>query len=107
MAESTGRVTIAQDVLHTIARLTTLSVPGVSRLGARPGLRRAGDGIYVDVIDNQVKVEVYVVVGPDVNMREVGKAIQSEIARSMKEIVGMDVANVNVHIQDVEASAGP
>jgi len=106
MAESMGRVTIAQEVLLTITRLTTLGVPGVSRLGARPGLRRAGDGVHVDVTDNQVEVEVYVVVGPDVNMRDVGKAIQSEIARSMKEIVGMDVANVNVHIQDVEAPAG-
>lgn len=104
MAESAGRITIAHDVLHTIVRLTTLGVPGVARLGARHGLRRAGDGVHVDVTDNRVEVEVYVVVGRDVNMREVGQAIQSEIARSMKEIVGMDVANVNVYIQDVETS---
>jgi len=105
MAESTGRITIAHDVLRTIVRLTTLGVPGVTRLGARHGRRRAGDGVHVDVADNRVEVEVYVVVGTDVNMRNVGQAIQAEIARSMKEIVGMDVANVSVYIQDVETSA--
>jgi uncharacterized alkaline shock family protein YloU len=47
-------------------------------------------------------VDVYVVVAPEVNMREVGQAIQAEIARAMQEIVGMEVSTVNVHIQDVE-----
>ena len=106
MAESTGRVTVAQQVLDTIVQLTTLNVPGVARLGARSALRRGGDGVQVDVADNHVNVEVYVIVQPEVNMREVGKTIQSEIARAMKEMVGMDVSTVNVHIQDVEAAAG-
>ena len=105
MAESTGRVTIAQEVLNTIARLTTLSVPGVSHLGSRRTLGRSGDGVEVVVNDNQVAVDVFVIVEPDRNLREIGQMIQSEIARSMQEIVGMEVVTVNVHIQDVEAPA--
>jgi uncharacterized alkaline shock family protein YloU len=101
-----GRVTIAQQVLDTIVQLTTLNVPGVARLGARGALRRAGDGVHVEVADQQVNVEVYVIVTADANMREVGKAIQTEIARAMHEIVGMDVATVHVHVQDVEAQTG-
>jgi len=106
MSENQGRVTIAQNVLDTIAQLTTLNVPGVSRLGARSPLRRAGDGVHVEVFDQRVNVDVYVVVQPEVNMRDVGQAIQVEIARAMKDMVGMDVAAVNVHIQDVEAAPG-
>lgn len=105
MAESTGRVTIAQEVLNTIARLTTLSVPGVSHLGSRRALGRSGDGVEVVVNDNQVAVDVFVIVEPDHNLREIGQMIQSEIARSMQEIVGMEAVTVNVHIQDVEAPA--
>jgi len=107
MTQSMGRVTIAQQVLDTIAQLTTLNVPGVARLGARGALRRSGDGVRVGVADNRVSVDVYVIITPDANMREVGKAIQTEIARAMHEIVGMEVAEVNVHIQDVEAQAEP
>ncbi|HEY4688663.1 MAG TPA: Asp23/Gls24 family envelope stress response protein [Anaerolineae bacterium] len=107
MSESQGRVTIAQNVLDTIVQLTTLNVPGVARLGARSAFRRSKDGIHVEVVEHQVNVDVYVVVLPDVNMYEVGKTIQAEIARAMKEIVGMEVTIVNVHIQDVEAVAGP
>ncbi len=106
MAPSMGRVTVAQQVLDTIAQLTTLNVPGVARLGTRGALRRAGDGVHVEVADNRVNVEVYVIVTADANMREVGKEIQAEMARAMHEIVGMDVATVNVHIQDVEAHPG-
>ncbi len=106
MAESIGRITIAQSVLDTIVQLTTLNVPGVSRLGARSALRRGGDGVRVEVTDHHVDVDVYVIVQPETNMREVAKTIQSEIARAMHEMIGMDVATVNVHIQDVEALAG-
>lgn len=106
MAQSMGRITIAQQVLDTIAQLTTLNVPGVARLGTRASLRRGGDGVRVEVDDHKVNVEVYVVVTPDANMRDVGKTIQTEIARAMQDIVGMDVATVNVHIQDVATPGG-
>lgn len=99
--ETVGRVTVAQSVLHEIVRLTTLGVAGVSRLGTH----RSGDGVHVDVIDGRVEVDVYVIVAPDVNIRETAQNIQTEVARSMQEIIGMDVSNVNVYVQDVEAPA--
>ena len=100
-----GRVTVAQRVLDAIAQLTTLNVPGVVRLAARGGLRRGSDGVRVDVVDDKVFVDVYVIVTHDANMRQIGKEIQAEIARAMNQIVGMDPAEVNVHIQDVEPPA--
>ncbi len=106
MAESTGRVTVAQEVISTIVRLTTIGVEGVSRFGGRPGLGRSSDGVHIAVKDNQVEVDVYVIVKPETNMREVATQIQSDIARSIEEMVGMQVSTVNVHIQDVEPPAG-
>jgi uncharacterized alkaline shock family protein YloU len=100
-----GRITVAQRVLDTIAQLTTLNVPGVARLATRGGLRRGADGVRVDVVDDKVFVDVYVIVTHGANMRQIGKQIQVEIARAMNQIVGMDAAEVNVHIQDVEPPA--
>ena len=106
MTESMGRVTVSQDVLNTIVRLTTLGVEGVARLDKRSGRRRGAEGFHVEVSDNQAKVDVYVILKPDTNLREIGRSIQAEIARSLQEMVGMQAATVNVHIQDVEPPAG-
>jgi len=101
MSESMGRVTVSQEVLNTIVRLTTLGVEGVARFDKRPGRRRGADGYHIEVGDNQADVTVYVVVKPEISLREVGQNIQSEIARALQELVGMQAARVNVYIQDV------
>jgi uncharacterized alkaline shock family protein YloU len=103
--ESHGTITIATNVLTTIARLTTMNVEGIARLGASGQLLQTPSGISVRVVEGRVKADIYIVVKPDVNFFEVGQKVQHDIARSIKEIVGMDVEAVNVHIQDVDYTA--
>ena len=100
--ESQGTITIATTVLNTIARLTTLSVPGVSRMGNNGQLLQPASGTTVKVINGKVKADIFVVVRSDANFYETGQKIQQEVTRSIKEIVGMDVQAINVYIQDVE-----
>jgi uncharacterized alkaline shock family protein YloU len=103
-----GRITIAPGVLATIARLTALAVPGVVRLTTSPGVQRllGQDGVKIEVVQDRAQVEVYVVTGQDVNMLNVGHQIQTEVTRAIHDIVGMEVASVDVHIEDV-ANATP
>lgn len=98
-----GTITIAPEVLETIARLTTLAVPGVVRLTTPPGVKRllGHDGVKIEVTGNAVQVQVYVVAGPDANLLSVGRQIQNEVTRAIQDLVGMDVASVDVHIEDV------
>jgi uncharacterized alkaline shock family protein YloU len=98
-----GRITIAPEVLETIARLTTLAVPGVARVTSAPGMRRflRHDGVKIEVIGNSVRVKLYVVTEPHVSMISVGRQIQAEVTRAIQEIVGMGVQSVDVHIEDV------
>ena len=100
--ESQGTITIATTVLNTIARLTALSVPGVSRMGNNGQLLQPASGTLVKVVNGQVKADIFVVVRSDSNFYETGQKIQLEVSRSIKEIVGMDVQAINVYIQDVE-----
>ncbi len=100
--ESQGTITIATTVLNTIARLTALSVRGVSRMGNNGQLLQPNIGTNVKVVDGKVKADIFVVLRPDANFYETGHKIQQEVARSIKEIVGMDVQAINVYIQDVE-----
>ncbi len=98
-----GKITVAPEVLETIARLTTLAVPGVARLVSPAGVRRLlrHNGVKLEVIGNSVRVELYVVTEPDANMLNVGRQIQAEVTRAIQDMVGMEVQSVDVHIEDV------
>jgi uncharacterized alkaline shock family protein YloU len=100
--ESQGTITIATTVLNTIARLTTLGVPGVAHMGNNGQLLQTNIGTTVKVVNGKVKADIFVVVRSDANFYETGQKIQQEVTRSIKEIVGMDVQAINVYIQDVE-----
>lgn len=98
-----GKTTIAPQVLETIARLTTLAVPGVARVTSSPGMLRLlrQDGVEIEVIGNSVRVKLYVVTEPHTNMLGVGRQIQAEVTRAIQDMVGMEVQSVDVHIEDV------
>lgn len=116
MSEETprrGKTIIAPDVLLGIARLSALGVPGVARMSPVPGgvnrlfRRGIGDGVRIEVKDHAVSVDLYLVVNPDTQLPDVSRAVQSEVARAIQEMVGMDVLSVNVHIEDVALPASP
>ena len=102
-----GKITVAPEVLETIARLTTLAVPGVARLVSPPGVKRLlrHDGVKLEVIGNSVRLELYVVTEPGVNMLGIGRQIQAEVARAIQDMVGMEVQSVDVHIENVAYSS--
>lgn len=98
-----GKITIAPEVLETIARLTTLAVPGVARLISPPGMRRIlrHPGVEIEVIGNSVRVKLYVVTESHANMLSTGRQIQAEVTRAIQDMVGMEVQSVDVYIEDV------
>jgi uncharacterized alkaline shock family protein YloU len=103
-----GKTTIDPGVLLSIARLTALSIDGVSRMGEALGnfrriFRRDTDqGIRIEVADGVVDVEVHVVLMADTDIRAVSREIQLEIARAISEMVGMKVGQIDVHIDDID-----
>lgn len=108
MDQRLGKVTIAPNVLVTIVQKTADSVPGVAQLCANvPGVKRllglhtVGRGVEVDVVDEQVVVDIYLVARRNVDLLRMGWQLQHEVTRAIQDIVGMDVREVNVHIEDI------
>jgi len=102
------RVTVVPEVLLTIARLSTLRVEGVALMSMIPGgvdrlWRRTptAEGVQILVDGHTVTVDLFIVTRADANMYEVSHAVQNEVARALRQIVGMEVRAVNVHIDDV------
>lgn len=105
-----GKTTIAPDVLIQIAKLTTLGVPGVRRLAViSPEVKRlfkpgSTEGVKVAVENNLVYADLFVVLDRDINVRDVSRAIQNQVARAIVDMVGMEVGKVNVHVEDIDYS---
>jgi uncharacterized alkaline shock family protein YloU len=111
--EVLGKVTIAPNVLVTIVQKTASSVPGVAKLCENvPGVKRllgihtAGQGVAVRILDDMVAVDVYLIAKRDVDLLRMGRRLQHDITRAIEDIVGKDVQEVNVHIEDVTPGAG-
>ena len=103
-----GKTTVSPDVLVTIARLSALSVPGVSRMAQVPGgvnrlfKRGIGDGVRIEVEDNVVVANLYLILKQNVNIREVSRNVQHQVARALQEMVGMDIGSIEIHIEDID-----
>lgn len=110
MNEKLGTVCIAPRVLATIARLTTLSVPGVSRLYPAPprgvgslwSSRGPNAGVRVEVVDDAVAIDTYIVAEPDASLLPLSREIQARVTRAVHDMVGMPVRAVNVFVRDIE-----
>lgn len=103
-----GRTTIAPDVLLNITKLTTLNVAGVKRMSSVSGgvnrwlTKGANEGVRLQVKDDQVSADLYIILAHDVNIREVSRNVQSQVARAIQEMVGMQVGTINIHIEDID-----
>ncbi len=112
MTEAAGSVTVAPNVLVRLISLAIREVPGVARLGRVPRMHmgRRGNaseaGVVVRSEAGAVRVECYLIAAAEANLLELGVAVQATVAAVVRELAGMQVHEVNVYIQDVEARSG-
>jgi len=106
--EIVAKTTVDPEVILTIVRMATLSVPGVCRMASGPAgiddlvKKYYAEGVKIDVEDHTIYVDLYVVLYRDVDLRATARKIQKEVARSIEDMVGMNIGCVNVHIEDIE-----
>ncbi|MCC6259877.1 MAG: Asp23/Gls24 family envelope stress response protein [Anaerolineales bacterium] len=103
-----GKTTVAPEVLTTIASLSALRVAGVSRLAPVPGgvnrlfKKGASEGVRIETEDNVAFIDLHLILKQDVNIREVSRNVQRDVARAIQEMVGMEVDRVIIHIEDID-----
>ena len=103
-----GKTTIAPEVLLTIVQLTTLDVNGVNRMSNIPGgvnrflKRDHGEGVRINIEEDIVNVDLYVILKNSVNIRDICRTIQKDVERAISKMVGMKAGRINVHVDDIE-----
>ena len=55
----------------------------------------------IEVEDNVVVASLYLVLKKDVNIREVSRNVQAQVARAIQEMIGMDIGSIDIHIEDI------
>ena len=109
---ATGKTVIDDAVVSKVAGIAAREVNGVHSLGggaARAigalrdaiGKRDLSQGVKVEVGEKQVAADITIVAEYPVPLQQVAEGVRASVSRAIEQIVGMEVAEVNVTIQDV------
>ena len=107
-SKTSGKTTIDPEVILTIARLTSLGVDGVSRMASGPHTvdsllrHKYSNGVKIEVENNTVYIDLFLVMKREVNLLETSKSVQQKVSRAISEMVGMEIGNINIHIEDID-----
>lgn len=107
-----GKNIIDDGVVAKIAGIAARDVRGVYALGAgaarmvgaiRDALNSTdlAQGISVEVGERQVAVDVTIVAEYPVALQDLADRVREAVGKAMRELVGLDVAEVNVTVDDV------
>jgi uncharacterized alkaline shock family protein YloU len=107
-----GRTVIAETAVARVAAIAARSVPGVFALGTGTGralsaLRDAvagsdlGQGVRVEVGQTQVAVDINFVAVYGEPLQELAARVRAAVYAAVEELVGLEVIEVNVEINDV------
>lgn len=113
--EVLGEITIAPDIIATLAAITTMKVPGVTGMAGVPaaslsaliGKRELNKGVKVEVKDKTVHLEIAIVADIDSVLIDVARKIQREVKNVVETKTGMTVTRVDVNIRDVSYREEP
>jgi len=111
-ASATGTTVIVDPVIAKIAGIAAREVPGVFALGggaarALGAIRDAigntdlAQGIRVEVGETQVAVDITIVVEYPLPLHVVAGQVRTAVAAAIVQLVGMEVAEINVTVSDV------
>lgn len=106
-------IVISEDVVSVIAGIAVSEVPGVVDTAGGfaggisevlSGKKKLSKGIKVEVGEKETKIDVNIIVEYGTRIPDIAFEIQSKVKKSVKEMTGLDVLEVNVHVQGVRTS---
>lgn len=108
--EIASNLTISEDVIGIIAGLAAAEVEGVSgmTLGLVDGInqilgsnKKYSKGVKIELDNNQVVIDLYVIVRYGVKIPDVAFSIQNSVKNSVETMTGLIVRAVNINVQGV------
>ncbi|WP_156290832.1 Asp23/Gls24 family envelope stress response protein [Oceanobacillus salinisoli] len=101
-----GKVEIAPEVIEVIAGIAATEVEELyamrgnfaSGVVERLGKKTHSKGVKVELTEDGVTVDLYVILNFGVSIPQVAQKIQTNIRHSLKYMTALEIAEVNVHV---------
>ncbi|MBU2700937.1 putative alkaline shock family protein YloU [Sporomusaceae bacterium BoRhaA] len=104
-----GTIRIADEVVGIVAGLAATEIPGVAGMSAglvggiaeMLGKKNLSKGVKVEVGEKEAAVDLYIIVEYGVRIPDVALKVQENVKRAIESMTGLDVVEVNIHVQGV------
>ena len=102
-----GQIKIADDAIATIVSMATLEVDGVagmnggvtSNITEMLGKKNMTKGVKLDIENNKVVVEIYIIAYYGVALPILANEIQNRVKNALETMTGLEVISVNINVQ--------
>ena len=109
--EGENNIEISDDVVAVISGMAASEVSGVAEMAGGfaggisevlSGKKNLAKGIKVEILDNkETRIDVNIIVGYGARIPDVAFEIQKRVKKSVENMTGLNVLEVNVHVQGV------
>lgn len=104
-----GNVKISEEVVAIIAGVAATEVPGVAGMSGgiaggiaeMLGRKNLSKGVKVEVGEKEAAIDLYIIVEYGCRIPDVSWEIQEKVKKSIESMTGLEVIEVNIHIQGV------
>lgn len=104
-----GNIKISDDVVRIVAAKAAMEVEGVYKMSGGVadevnkilGKKNLASGVKVEVGEKECSIDAYIVVKYGLSIPEIAEKVQENIVRSITDLTGLKVVEVNVYVQDV------
>ena len=104
-----GAIRIADEVVATVAGLAAVEVQGVASMSGgwgtdlveKLGKKNFGKGIKVEVVNDETKIDIFLIIEFGYPIPQVAADVQREVKQAVETMTGLNVTQVNVHIVGV------
>ncbi|MCC5909939.1 MAG: Asp23/Gls24 family envelope stress response protein [Clostridiaceae bacterium] len=105
-----GEIKIADEVISTIAGLAAMEVEGVSGMSGGfvggiaeiLGKKSLSKGVKLEVLEEGTVIDLYIIVDYGTKIPDIAWKIQDNVKTTIESMTGIDVINVNIHVQGVK-----
>lgn len=112
--EGNDTIKISNETVATYAGIAVSEVPGVFGMAggfaagiteSLSGKKNLAKGIKVDVEEKNARIDVSIIVEYGARIPEVAFEIQTRVKKSVENMTGLKVLEVNVHVQGVHTAS--
>ncbi len=105
-----GKVEIAPGVIEIITGIAASEVEGISSMRGsfasdvveKFGKKSHSKGVKVELKDNNIMIDLYVVIDFGVSIPKVAEKLQTNIRQTLKNMIALEVSEINVHVVGIQ-----